>query len=740
MKSDPIAPAEPQDASGSLGVLSSAAAGPSPEKLARVDQAYRDYLSRTQAGERIQLDSYCDQFPDIRSGLCKLLQVHFLLEEDAALFGASSPAAQREMDWPRPGSDFLDYHLLGELGRGAFSRVYLATEASLGDRLVALKLSQGGADEAGILGRSQHSNIVPVYSTRKDPVSGLTLVCMPYLGSATLNDLLDKVHATPARPRQARVILDAARELAHPVEGGAKLEPDSILVTGTYLDGVRYLGAALAEALAYLHERGICHRDLKPSNVLLRPDGTPLLLDFNLSADFREELAPFGGTLPYMAPEQLREFFQRRQGLATPAQAPPDARADLFSFGVMLYELATGQHPFGPIPVELSFSKFGPELLERQRRGPVAAITVNPEIDERLSTLIQRCLAYEPTDRPSTAAQVAGELQRSLAMPARAWRWIRRHPRVAGAASVGVLAVVLTTSIFAALQPTPAVRHLAAAQQLKLEGKHDEALQRLDAALDADPNNAKALFARARVYQHLGKHDLAIGEFRAADAIAADGRNKAGIGYSLNLGSPAPESALEAYRQAVDAGFGTAAVYNNMGYCCHRLGLLEDAERWLQQAIEADPSLASAYHMRALAVLTQARRDFPTLLLAVAHPNRKFEPAPKSLRTKDAALARLRDGIADAKKAMAMGSPSGELDFLAAQLYAFGASLDASWVEPALTHLKAAGKHGYDLASCDRDQAFHALRAKEAFQAIRAKNQPRANVSPAVLLVDPNLE
>src|SRR5262249_19624358 len=118
-----------------------------------------------------------------------------------------------------------------------------------------------------------------------------------------------------------------------------------LLRHGTYVEGIRHLGAQLADALDFLHRAEICHRDLKPSNVLLTPNGRAVLLDFNLSFDALRVEQRFGGTLPYMAPEQLR-------AVDFPTDAEVGAvgpRSDLFAFGVLVYELLTGRHPFGPI-------------------------------------------------------------------------------------------------------------------------------------------------------------------------------------------------------------------------------------------------------------------------------------------------------------------------------------------------------------------------------------------------------
>src|SRR5260370_32014638 len=166
---------------------------------------------------------------------------------------------------------------------------------------------------------------------------------MPYLGTATLCDLLDRIRTPSGLPVSAQAIRDASpRRVAAEYVESQRPAPAPLLRKGTYVDGVLHLGLQLAEALAFIHSLGICHCDLKPSNVLLTPDGQPMLLDFNLS--FREQPVDqrLGGTLPYMSPEFLRAMDSKRK--AFPNQI--DARSDLFSLGVMLCELLLGNPPF----------------------------------------------------------------------------------------------------------------------------------------------------------------------------------------------------------------------------------------------------------------------------------------------------------------------------------------------------------------------------------------------------------
>src|SRR5262249_8683608 len=115
--------------------------------------------------------------------------------------------------------------------------------------------------------------------------------------------------------------------------------PDVVIRTlarYSYPEAVLWIGARLADALAHAHDRGILHRDIKPANVLLTDDGQPMLLDFNLAADAARAGPRVGGTPAYMAPEQLRQVCGEAAGV--------DARSDLFSLGVVLFEMLTGRH------------------------------------------------------------------------------------------------------------------------------------------------------------------------------------------------------------------------------------------------------------------------------------------------------------------------------------------------------------------------------------------------------------
>ena len=441
---------------------------------------------------------------------------------------SGDPAAVAEWrsgmtDLPEVGAEFLGFHLVEELGCGAFGRVFLARQGDLAGRLVALKVGTGLFTESQKLAQLQHTNIVPVYSVHQ--ARHVQAVCMPFFGRTTLGSVLTGLRGHPTLPASGDVLLSTVQQRASATRADSRaatgatpastesdpaVEPAAwgMVKRLSYPNAVAWVGAQLAAGLAHAHQRGILHRDLKPANVLLTDDGVPMLLDFNLAEDTKVQGqlggAAIGGTLPYMAPEQMSAF--ARLG------GRPDARSDVYSLGVMLHELLTGQRPF-PEPEKGPLREVVELLLADRRREVPSARAANPAVPSAVDAVVRKCLAFDPAARYPSAADLQEDLERHLANRPlrharepfgreRARKWVARHPRACSSATIAVVAAVLLAAVAAggfyarersrafearsALQEHRAeLRSLQAAldDRNRLAGRTDEALDRCRAVL-----------------------------------------------------------------------------------------------------------------------------------------------------------------------------------------------------------------------------------------------------------------
>ena len=344
--------------------------------------------------------------------------------------------------FPQPGESLGDFELIEVLGKGTFAIVYLARQPGLANREVALKVSLAGSIEPENLARLQHAHIVPIHSLHRH--GGFQVICMPYFGRGTLDKLLRDPHRRP--PENAGAMNHCLRLLQQMVAG-----------------------------LVHAHRRGILHRDLKPANVLLADDGTAMLLDFNLSEDMAaggEANLMVGGTLPYLCTEQLRSLLDGGR---------VDERADLFSCGVILYELLTGVLPF---PVRSGpFDQCIAAMISDRMAGAVPGAKPNTTLPPSISGMLARLLAARPADRYASAEQLAADLERHFAnLPLqfapdkspreRVGKFARRHPRWFSGSSVALVAAIWIALLSVLVLST---RH-------RLERSH--AVQQLRDALD----------------------------------------------------------------------------------------------------------------------------------------------------------------------------------------------------------------------------------------------------------------
>jgi serine/threonine protein kinase len=220
---------------------------------------------------------------------------------------------------------------------------------------------------------------------------------------------------------------------------------------------------ALASGLAHAHDRGILHRDIKPANVIVTEEGEPMFVDFNLSEDIKcrgnGAFSFAGGTAPYSSPEQIDEFLQKPVTI--------DERSDIFSLGVVLFELLTGRVPF-----ESRGEGGWAAARESRKQTPPSARAKNAAVTPRLDVVVRKCLEENPERRYQCArdlqedliACVAGRPLIHAIDPApeqRFKRWMQRYSRAL--AILGGLSLV-GSSCFAAYTANVLVNRHAAAQ------------------------------------------------------------------------------------------------------------------------------------------------------------------------------------------------------------------------------------------------------------------------------------
>jgi eukaryotic-like serine/threonine-protein kinase len=260
------------------------------------------------------------------------------------------------------------YRIIRKLGAGGMADVYLAEDQELG-RSVAIKIlnDRHAADDSFIerfrreaknAAGLSHPNIVSIYD--RGEAEGTYYIAMEYLDGRSLKELI-----VGRGPAPIKIAIDYARQIL--------------------------------AAVGFAHKHGIVHRDIKPHNVLVGPEGRLKVTDFGIARSGASQMTEVGsiiGTAQYLSPEQARG-------------APVDQTSDLYSVGVVLYEMLTGQVPFtGDTPLEIA--------MKHLSEVPRPPSELRSEVPHDLDSIVLRALAKDPADRYQSAEEMDADLQRVL--------------------------------------------------------------------------------------------------------------------------------------------------------------------------------------------------------------------------------------------------------------------------------------------------------------------------------------
>lgn len=579
-----------------------------------------DFIARRRQGERPSAEEYAAQHPELAADIRELFPTIGVLEDARSQQNpapeATNPRARKKL------TRLGDFRIVREIGRGGMGIVYEAVQESLRRRVavkvLASRLPFDEKDrkrflrEARTAGQLHHTNIVPILGVGEE--DGYDFYVMQYIDGIGLDAVLSRLRiddeldpmtvrlssywhvptaankSTPDKWTPTKTLVNStpsdavaieisepplARPAAPPASGPAIGGTQPLRhVCRNYWHDVALVGLQVAEALDYAHSQGTLHRDIKPANLLLDVHGTTWVADFGLAKGIEHEAVSRTGevlgTLLYMAPEQWR-------GTA-------DARSDIYSLGVTLYELLTLR-----VPCQIQ-----DRMKALRPSGPQPAIVpprkLSPSLPVDLETIVMKAMAEDPEHRYQSSAELAGDLSRFLedrpisvrrpTLRERWSRWSRRNPAAAILSVVAAsMAVMLAIGLSVAYVQTRSSLARESAERQRAERTLATALQTLE-----------------NVFRHLVPDQ--IGQARAITMTTTDGSTG-----TQPVVSPETAALLEDLRNVYDelgSAGGTsvslsteaARATRRLGDIYQRLGSYDRAEAAYRQALEKYTALS----------------------------------------------------------------------------------------------------------------------------------------------------
>ncbi|MEM7233289.1 MAG: protein kinase [Planctomycetota bacterium] len=419
-----------------------------------------EYLEREAEGNPVELADLLVDHPELEDLVVE--QIELVRALDSIVDDGGRPI----------GRTLGNFQLHGEIGRGGMGVVYEAEELSLGRRVALKVLPFAGMldprqlarfqNEARAAAQLHHPHIVAVHSVGTE--RGVHYYAMQLIEGQSLAQLLREVRGLSDDASWIRAFGLRSSSSDSSTSGSTTLSSLATPASFSYFRAVASLVEQAAGALDHAHDVGVVHRDVKPANLLIDRDGKVWVTDFGL-AQFQADsgLTLSGevlGTLRYMSPEQANGD----RGI--------DARTDIYSLGVTLYQLATLELPFD--------GRDRGELLGRiLREEPRRPRTVRRDVPTDLETIILKAIEKSPADRYASMAELRADLSsfiqdrpiqaRRASLRERSWRWCRRNRLVATFGALSVLFCAIALGAFYFLTEIREARDNANAERLRVE-------------------------------------------------------------------------------------------------------------------------------------------------------------------------------------------------------------------------------------------------------------------------------
>ena len=437
-----------------------------------LEQVVERFTQEVRAGSNPDVDQWVQDHPHLSDELSDLLSSVAMIEGLKNFSPTTSHPQSRFADVEIP--DYLgEYKIVREIGRGGMGIVLEAVHETLGRR-VAIKVMVPGAmttsshlerfhREAVAAASLHHTNIVSVFGAGED--QGFQFYVMEFVDGQSISQMLknrvsENQETSEFRsPSSSGSIAETAADESQTI--GLQYSPDPNEAATVALGPERYkwvaeTGIQIADALAYAHEKEILHRDIKPANLVLDANDTVWLTDFGLAKSIQggidqtvvTKTGDILGTPQYMAPESFSGKY--------------DCRSETYCLGLTLYELATLKPAFANAST--------PEVIRAvTAASPTAPRKIDPQLPADLSTVIEKAIAKEPSQRYQTAAELRDDLRafvedrpisaRRTTMLGQFVRFSRRNPLAASLMGLLVLTLGLLTA-------TAAVGYLATSSAL----------------------------------------------------------------------------------------------------------------------------------------------------------------------------------------------------------------------------------------------------------------------------------